>query len=249
MTTGTFTILVPVFNEATTIPEIVRRVDAVRSSLLGKVLLLFVDDGSTDDSSSVLRGVSTESWVSYTRIEKRVGQHHALLTGFRVALETSDSELIGTMDADMDPGPEAFLLMLPHSHIHDLLIGRRIERHRSLFRWAISGALWLFSQCIRPNRISDHGSMFRVYRSDLAARILQYSHHGAFIAGLSLLCTRHADEIPVKSIKPVERSSRYSFSRIVKTGWQMIRLILHHPCGIGVNRHDISGSGHSTIFT
>lgn len=247
MTTGTFTILVPVFNEATTIPEIVRRVDAVRSSLLGKVLLLFVDDGSTDDSSSVLRGVSTESWVSYTRIEKRVGQHHALLTGFRVALETSDSELIGTMDADMDPGPEAFLLLLPHNHIHDLLIGHRMDRHRSLFRWAVSGLLRLFSQCIRPNRISDHGSMFRVYRTDLAARILQYSNHGAFIPGLSLLCSRSPDEIPIKSLKPVERSSRYSVSRIAQTGWQMVRLILHHPFGIGINRRHISGSTHGGI--
>jgi len=238
MKTGTFTIIVPVFNEAGCIWEIVHRVSKLRNCFPGNVVLILVDDGSTDGSSSVLQDVSTEQWISCISIKRRRGQHSALIAGFNAALRTADLEIIGTMDADMDPGPEAFLRLLPHIAVHDLLIGRRIPRPRSSLRTIVASVLRILCFLLRPNRIHDHGSMFRIYRAELGERIVRYSHHGEFVAGLSLLCARSPVEIPVESFKPVLRASRYSIYRIAHTGWQMIKLILHHPCGIGINRPD-----------
>ena len=236
MITGSFTIIVPMYNEARNIRELVARVSRLRNMNFQDIYLILVDDGSTDDSPSILLDVSTHSWISHIRIDRQQGQHHAVIAGFRSALHAGRSGFLGTMDADMDPGPESFADLLPYTGDHDLIVARRVKRLRSPVRTVVTIILRFLCLILRPTRIQDHGSMFRVYSRDVVRCILTFSRHGTFIPGLSLLCARSPTEIPLNALQGTNRMSRYSLRRIVSTGWQMVRLIARYPFGKGISR-------------
>jgi hypothetical protein len=136
------------------------------------------------------------------------------------------------MDADMDPPPDGFMTLLPYVPEHDLVIGQRRKRSRSLFRRAATLVLLVFSWILRPTRIRDHGSMFRLYTVDLCRRCLHVRSQGEFLAGVSLLTANNPVEVSVQTSSPVVRSSRYSVRAVFVAGFQMLRLLTRHPFGL-----------------
>lgn len=229
-------IAIPMFNEAATLEPLIRGLTELKARLPFTLLAILIDDCSTDNTMELIR-LEDVPWITVISLEKRGGQHRALLAGFEHAIADPEITHIATMDADLDPPPIHVLDLLQYLPKHDMVIGRRLHRQRNPMRWFVSSLLRFFSFILRPNTMVDHGSMFRLFRRNVAAMCVSLSSHGAFVAGLSLLAARTPVEIPIQSgISASDRHTRYSPCRIFHSALQMTRLILFHPLGTRIPR-------------
>ncbi len=96
-------IIVPLFNEAESLPELCAWIDQIMQKHAFSYEMIFVNDGSTDDSWSVLQNLSTEYpsivGISFAR---NYGKSAALHEGFLKAI----GEVVITMDADLQDSPD-----------------------------------------------------------------------------------------------------------------------------------------------
>ncbi|MCJ7566199.1 MAG: glycosyltransferase family 2 protein [Anaerolineales bacterium] len=150
-------VLIPAWNEAIRIRPIL---EAFRDSQT----VLVVDDGSSDDTAAVARGVSVELVVHAQNMGKGV----ALSTGFAWALERGYDAVL-TLDADGQHDPEE-----AHKFIEayergegDLIIGRRDFREMPLYRAFGNGiGTWMLSKVLGI-KIYDNQCGYRLYTRKL----------------------------------------------------------------------------------
>ena len=96
-------IIIPVHNEADVIPTLLKRLDLVCRQLPGQVELLFVDDGSRDDSvAQLLRARDRYSGIRVVQLSRNFGKEAAVTAG----LESARGDAVVLMDADLRDPPE-----------------------------------------------------------------------------------------------------------------------------------------------
>src|SRR3990170_1398126 len=94
--TPVFSIVIPVHNESDSVDELVTAIDSALASMSGSYEILFVDDGSTDDTLEKLRGLAhNHRRIRVFSFRRNLGKSHALECGFRMAT----GDYILTMDA------------------------------------------------------------------------------------------------------------------------------------------------------
>ncbi|MDP4285981.1 MAG: glycosyltransferase family 2 protein [Bacteroidota bacterium] len=104
MTKRKATIIIPVFNEEGNIIAIVERLNKIFENLPGiEFIIIFVDDGSTDQSLPILMSLSEKNpTIFYLSLSKNFGKDNALMAG----INFSDSDAVITIDADLQHPPE-----------------------------------------------------------------------------------------------------------------------------------------------
>jgi dolichol-phosphate mannosyltransferase len=98
-------IVVPVYNEAACIPELIRRLTALRQNNVGKyeIFAVLVDDGSDDESKELLISYSLEHrWITTRLLTRNFGHQIAITAGMDVAL----SDYVAVIDGDLQDPPE-----------------------------------------------------------------------------------------------------------------------------------------------
>ena len=97
------TVVIPLFNEEESLPELVSWVENVCVSEKLSFEIILVDDGSTDSSWTVIEKLSsTKSFIRGIKFRKNYGKSAALHSGFRSA----NGNVIITMDADLQDSPD-----------------------------------------------------------------------------------------------------------------------------------------------
>lgn len=127
----TVTLVVPVFNEATTIVLFLQRIQAVFEStprLKGEVL--FVNDGSTDDTLDVILGQRSNFAplaVHALDLSRNFGKEAALAAG----LAEATGEVVIPIDVDLQDPPELIPVMIEQwEKGYDVVLARRVDRSR-----------------------------------------------------------------------------------------------------------------------
>src|SRR5258708_37246267 len=97
-------VVIPVFNEESTLPELIRRCLASCESLNRSFEIILVDDGSTDRSRTMIEEASAANLgrMIGVLLNRNYGQHSAVMAG----LEQSRGEIVVTLDADLQNPPE-----------------------------------------------------------------------------------------------------------------------------------------------
>src|SRR5215467_16274907 len=119
-------IVVPVFNEEAVLPILLRRTDALMDQLEGPVETIFVDDGSTDCSSIILRArAKDDPRFRYIGLSRNFGHQAAITAG----MDAAQGEAIIVMDADLQDPPEVIEQLVAKWHEgNDIVHARRLSR-------------------------------------------------------------------------------------------------------------------------
>jgi glycosyltransferase involved in cell wall biosynthesis len=121
-------IVVPVFNEEESLPELTSWIEKVCNYSNISFELIFIDDGSSDSSWKIIDGLSKEkSFVKGLRFRRNYGKAAALHTGFHEAY----GEVIITMDSDLQDSPDEIpgLVKMIREDGFDLVSGWKKKRY------------------------------------------------------------------------------------------------------------------------
>ncbi len=164
-------IVIPVYNEVSTLEEIVRRV--CDSPVPDKEIIL-VDDFSTDGTRDLLRE-KLESVVAQVIYQPRnYGKGFALKTGFQHA--TGDIVLVQDADLEYDPNEYPKLIEPIEQDKADVVYGSRFQGggpHRVVYFWHYVGNrfLTLLSNMLTNINLTDMETCYKVFRRDLIQSI------------------------------------------------------------------------------
>lgn len=166
-------IIIPAYNEATTIHQILDKIKALE--LLGnlKKELVIVNDYSTDGTSEAVKAymnVNTDLNIKFFEHEKNMGKGAALHTG----IDKAKGDIVIIQDADLEYDPNEYNILLnPILNGHaDVVYGSRFmgsNPHRILFFWHSIGNKFLtfLSNMMTNLNLTDMETCYKMFRADM----------------------------------------------------------------------------------
>jgi glycosyltransferase involved in cell wall biosynthesis len=124
-------VIIPLYNEAESLPELYNWIVKVMNTNHYTYEIIFINDGSTDNSWKVIQNLSKKSnSVRGIRFRRNYGKSPALYCGFKVA----QGDVVITMDADLQDSPEEIpgLYKMIMEEDYDLVSGYKKKRYDPL---------------------------------------------------------------------------------------------------------------------
>lgn len=176
-------IIVPVLNEQDAVPLFVTRVTSVLEQIGLHHEIIFVDDGSTDQTASVIAGLQQDDRrIRLVRLSRNFGKEAALTAG----LDFSSGEAVVPMDVDLQDPPELLIDMVARwREGFDIAFGQRIERAADTHAKRMTAGLFyrLFNS-IAEQPIEDNAGDFRLMTRPVVEATLMLRERNRFMKGL-----------------------------------------------------------------
>ncbi len=209
-------VVVPLYNEAESLPELVAWIDRVATANGLTYEIVMVDDGSTDDSWSVVERLKQEySAIRGISFARNYGKSAALYCGFEMA----EGEVVFTMDADLqdspDEIPEMRRMILEEGY--DLVSGWKKKRYDPVGKRWPSKFFNFTARVMSGIKLHDFNCGLKAYRRKVVKSIEVYGEMHRYIPILA----KHAGfkRIGEKVVAHQERKygvSKFGIERMVK---------------------------------
>lgn len=205
-------IVIPIFNEEESVNELVARINEAFSKKKRQFEIVFIDDGSTDETLELLKKYSRDNKnIRVYSFRKNLGKANALTYGFN----QSNGKYIVTMDADLQDDPENIEKMISTLETKrlDLVSGWRKNRKDSTLKIINSK---LFNNFMIPllfgNHFNDMNSGLKLYKSELAKSLRIYGGMHRFIPVLASQMGYKVGETPI-----LHHVRKYGYSKFKST--------------------------------
>ncbi len=214
--------MVPGLNESASLPELARRIEQA----LGEVEryeLIFVDDGSTDDTWQIIASLHAQSpHVRGLRLRRNFGKAMALAAGF----SECRGDILVMMDADLQDDPVDLPMMIAKVRSElDVVVGWKVSRKdplsRRLFSKVFNGTVRYFTGV----RLHDMNCGFKAYRREVIETIPIYGDLFRFIPVLAAAEGFNVGEVPVTHHPRAFGRSRYGLERILRGFFDLLTVI------------------------
>jgi glycosyltransferase involved in cell wall biosynthesis len=208
-------IVVPLYNEQESIRPLYARLTDVLNGLGQPYELVFVDDGSRDQTPEILDEIyEGDSRVCIVRLRKNFGQAAALQAGF----DFVQSDVIISMDGDLQHDPEdipEFLAQMAKGY--DIVSGWRVARKDPWLTRRLPSRIanWLMAK-LSAMPLHDFGTTFKAYRREVLRNIHLYGELHRFIPVLAGWSGAKITEIPIKNTVREKGRSHYGLSRTIR---------------------------------
>ena len=204
-------IVIPVFNEERTVEEVWRRAVAALDALGRPYEVIVVDDGSSDQTWSILERLHRDDpHLRAVRFKRNFGQHPAMHAG----LARARGDVVVTMDGDLQNSPADLPRLIAAVDAgSDVASGRRLGREDSWGRTVPSRVINGMLRRFTGAGISDFGCAFNAYRRDALVPVLGAIGKQKFTKALVLSTGASVTEVDLEHRARQDRS-RYSPLRL-----------------------------------
>jgi undecaprenyl-phosphate 4-deoxy-4-formamido-L-arabinose transferase len=220
MCSQSISVVVPVYNSELTLSELVDRLGNVLPRLTDEYELILVNDGSHDQSWTIVRQLAdSHAWVHGIDLMRNYGQHSALLVGIREAR----NDVIVTMDDDLQNPPEEIPLLLEKlNEGHDVVYGSPQKMRQSVWRNIASVFTKLALKSAMGIETARQVSAFRAFRTILRNAFESYQGGYVSIDVLLTWATKRFSAVNVKHSPREKGVSNYTFWKLVTHAINML---------------------------
>ncbi|HLM55435.1 MAG TPA: glycosyltransferase family 2 protein [Pyrinomonadaceae bacterium] len=208
-------LFLPVLNEELNLRPLHVKIDEALASLGRTAEVIYVDDGSTDGSLSVLRELAArDSRVRVIALRRNYGQTAAMAAG----IDAARGDVLIPMDADLQNDPADIGRLLDKlDEGFDVVSGWRKERQDKMVSRKIPSMIAnKLISFIGGVRLHDYGCSLKAYRREFLKEVKLYGEMHRFIPIYASWVGARVTEIPVHHHKRTMGQSKYGLSRTFK---------------------------------
>jgi len=216
-----YSVVIPFFNEQENILPLYVRITEVMDALAEPYEMIFVDDGSRDQTFRILNDIyENDRRVHAVRLRRNFGQTAALKAGFDFA----QGDIIISMDGDQQHEPEDIPLFLEKIREgFDIASGWRADRQDPWLtrRFPSQVANWMMAK-LSGVPLHDFGTTFKAYRREIIQQVQLYGELHRFIPALAKITGASIVEVPIRHYKRSAGKSNYNLSRTFRVLFDLI---------------------------
>jgi glycosyltransferase involved in cell wall biosynthesis len=204
--------------------ELYSRLSSVLDDAADQYEIIFVDDGSTDDSLIRLKDFrKSNRSVRYIRFRRNFGKSAALAAGFQAARYS----VIVTIDADLQDIPEQLPLLLKKlNEGYDLVCGWRYSRRDRLSKRIASKIYNVVTAMLTGVRLHDLNCGYKCIRREVLDEVMVYGERHRFIPVLASYRGFRLGEVKIEHAPRAHGSSRYGLERALGGMFSLLTIIL-----------------------
>ncbi len=189
-----YSIVIPVNNEEENLPILINEIKDVLHKLKGRAEVIFIDDGSTDNSLNILKQYKRKyQWIKIIKFDKKYGQS----AGFDAGFKNAKGEIIITMDADLQNRPNDIFKLLKYYPKYDVITGKRVKRKDSIIKLISSRIANYIRNKITDENIVDTGCSLKVFKAEFVKKLKLFNGLHRFLPTLCKMEGARVIEIPV----------------------------------------------------
>ncbi len=218
-----YSIVVPFHNEEENVTELYDRLKVVMEATNESFELVFVDDGSDDNTFWMLQQIaSVDRRVVVVKLRRNFGQTSALAAGF----DHAEGEYVIAMDGDLQHDPydiPVFLQKLREGY--DIVSGWRKQRIDNFVMRRIPSRIanWLMAK-LSGVELHDFGTTFKAYRREVVQEVPLYGELHRFIPALASAYGATICEVPIRNVNRERGESHYGISRTFRVVFDLITI-------------------------
>jgi glycosyltransferase involved in cell wall biosynthesis len=205
-------VVIPVFNNAKTLGELASRLAAMFEELKKRFEIVFVNDGSRDQSMEILRKIANgQPWVKVISLSRNFGQHPAICAGF----EHVDGEVVILMDADLQDSPEDVPLLVAKLNDSGADIVYTVKHStEKKFTSRLTSTLYhyVFSRIVETSVPLNIGT-FRAFNRKFLEAVLQYKEVNVLYGPLMFYMGFKSCFLELPFSQRLHGKSSYTFSK------------------------------------
>ena len=209
-------VVVPIYNECDNILPLYRQLNQVLQRIERQYEILFIDDGSTDNSRQQLQQLAeVDPHVKVVFFRRNYGQTAAMQAGLRLAI----GDAIVTLDGDLQNDPADIPTLVRHLDDggFDIVCGwRRDRKDPWLTRQLPSRAANRIISWATGVHLNDYGCSLKVFRAEVVKPLRLYGELHRFLPALASDMGVRIAELPVNHRPRVYGRSKYGLSRTIR---------------------------------
>jgi glycosyltransferase involved in cell wall biosynthesis len=200
------TIIIPVYNEAENLNRLkTELLDFFKVAKI-KSSALLINDGSTDDSSNLIKQICSEN-SNFSCIE--FDKNYGISTALKAGINHIETDFIGYIDADLQTDPQDFNLLLEHIDSYNLVTGYRKNRKDSFTKKLGSKIANKVRRLFTNDGMYDTGCPLKIIRTENAKRIPFFKGLHRFLPAMILLQKGNVKQVSVRHYPRVGGQSKF----------------------------------------
>ena len=217
-------VVVPAFNEEENVLLLIDEVHEALKDTSYVYEIVFVDDGSSDRTFTVLsERARIDPRLSVVQLRRNFGQSAAMQAG----LDAARGNVIVTMDADLQNDPRDIPRMLAKlDEGYDLIAGWRKDRKDTFINRRLPSIIanWIISRCVQVP-LHDYGCTLKAVRCEVAKELKLYGEMHRFIPALASLVGAKVYEMAVGHRARRFGTSKYGIGRTLRVVLDLITVL------------------------
>ncbi len=211
--------ILPVYNERENLRDMRDEIAEVIEQTDWFYRILFVDDGSNDGSTRLIRRMAaSDPRIASIHFGENCGQSAAFAAGF----EAASFPLVVTMDADGQNDPADVPKMVGRIQEYDLVAGYRSNREDTLLRRLGSGVANRVRNWVTGDNIIDTGCSLKVFRLEVVKSLPMFRGMHRFLPTLAKMKGYRVTQVPTHHRPRTKGRTKYTLSgRLMKTVWDL----------------------------
>ena len=226
-----FSVLIPVFNEESNLRILHDRLSGVMQGLGKAYEIIYIDDGSQDNSFQVLSDLhSHDNRVKVIQFTRNFGQLSAILAG----LHSAQGQVVITIDADLQNPPEEIPKLIQRiEEGYDVVLGVFKRPKEPIYRRAGSAFAKLALSRLMPS-VTTNLSGFRAMKFEVVEQLKLFSERHKFIDGLICWMGFKLGVVEVARYQRHSGKSKYNFFKLISLWFDMVVSFTDLPLRLAV---------------
>ena len=233
-----YSVVVPVYKSQSTLKELTLRLEELQAELPAKLEVVFVSDGSPDDSAGLLRELLPDA--SFTSRLIVLSRNYGAFAAIRSGLAAARGRYIAVMAADMQEPPaliKSFFELLASGDF-DVTVGRRTGRQDSFFNTLMSRVFWFWYRRLVMPEMPPGGVDIFGCTAEVRDSLITLRESNSSLIGLLFWLGFRRAEVPYERLARTSGKSTWTFGRKLRYLLDSAFSFTHRPItlltGLGV---------------